>query len=147
SEPVPPPPGLLEALGAGAVFTGKNQFDYLVELKSETVVRELRPDFNLLATLPVRGVIVTARSQDPRHDFVSRFFAPAAGVNEDPVTGSAHCCLGPYWSAKLGRADLTGYQASLRGGVVRTGVRGDRVKLGGQAVTVMVGDLILEDGG
>jgi predicted PhzF superfamily epimerase YddE/YHI9 len=89
----------------------------------------------------VRGVIVTARSSSPDVDFVSRFFAPAAGVDEDPVTGSAHTALAPYWAGKFGKSDLTGFQASQRGGVVRVGVRGDRVLLGGQAVTVMTGEL------
>jgi predicted PhzF superfamily epimerase YddE/YHI9 len=82
----------------------------------------------------VRGVIVTCRSESPRYDFVSRFFAPAAGVNEDPVTGSAHCALGPYWQALLGKADFTAYQASERGGLVKLSVQGERVMLRGQAV-------------
>jgi predicted PhzF superfamily epimerase YddE/YHI9 len=100
----------------------------------------LRPDFALLGQYPVRGVIVTARSDDPDYDFVSRFFAPRAGVPEDPVTGSAHCCLGPYWSERLGKRDLVGYQASARGGTVRVGLRGNRVELGGQAVIVLSGE-------
>jgi len=116
--------------------------DCLVEVESESVVRSLHPDLRRLAALPVRGIIVTTRSTAPEYDFVSRFFAPAAGVDEDPVTGSAHCCLGPHWSAKVGKPALVGYQASSRGGVVRTRLAGDRVKLGGRAVTVLVGDLV-----
>jgi predicted PhzF superfamily epimerase YddE/YHI9 len=87
-------------------------------------------------------VIVTARADDGTHDFVSRFFAPAAGVPEDPVTGSAHCGLGPFWASRLGKEELIGYQASERGGTVRVRVQGDRVHLGGQAVTVLRGELI-----
>jgi predicted PhzF superfamily epimerase YddE/YHI9 len=140
--PCDPPPGLLDALGATAVAVGRNQFDYLVELASEAQVRRLRPDFGKLAATQCRGVIVTARSDDPRYDFVSRFFAPAAGVNEDPVTGSAHCCLSEWWGAKLGKDELVGYQASERGGVVRVKRIGDRVKLIGRAVTVTRGELL-----
>jgi PhzF family phenazine biosynthesis protein len=110
--------------------------DYLVEVPDEATLRSLAPNHSLLGTLPVRGVIVTAASDDPRFDFVSRFFAPAAGVNEDPVTGSAHCALGPYWQAKLGKDEFTAFQASDRGGVVRLNVQGDRVLLRGQAVLV-----------
>ncbi len=145
--PAEPPPELLPALGlARAHFVGRNAFDYLVEADSEETVRALTPDHSRLRTLPVRGVIVTARSARGEFDFVSRFFAPAAGVDEDPVTGSAHAALGPYWADKLGLSDLTGFQASARGGVVRVGVRagmgGSRVLLGGQAVTVMTGQLL-----
>ena len=122
-------------------YAGKNRMDYLLELRSADHVRALRPDFTLLRTVPTRGVIVTARSDHRDYDFISRFFAPAAGVDEDPVTGSAHCCLAPYWAEKLGKAQLTGYQASARGGVVRAGARGPRVILGGQAVTVFEGTL------
>jgi PhzF family phenazine biosynthesis protein len=128
-------------LGVQASFVGKNGMDGLVEVESEQVVRSIRPDFARLALYPVRGLIITARANDPEYDFVSRFFAPRAGVPEDPVTGSAHCCLGPYWSERLKKRDLVGYQASARGGVVRVGVRGDRVLLGGQAVTVLRGEL------
>jgi predicted PhzF superfamily epimerase YddE/YHI9 len=138
---VEPPPHLLEALGASAKYVGKSRFDYLVEAESEAVVRELTPDFTALRKLGVRGVIVTARSSSPEFDFVSRFFAPGAGIDEDPVTGSAHCALGPYWCSRLNKPDFTAYQASARGGVVRVRVKGDRVILGGQAVTVMRGEL------
>jgi predicted PhzF superfamily epimerase YddE/YHI9 len=127
-------------LGAPARFIGKNGTDGLVELEDERAVRSLRPDFALLSQYPVRGVIVTARSEDPEYDFVSRFFAPRAGVAEDPVTGSAHCCLGPYWGERLLKQDLFAYQASARGGAVRVSVRGSRVHLGGRAVIVMSGE-------
>jgi PhzF family phenazine biosynthesis protein len=119
----------------------KSRFDYLVEVESEAVVRELKPDFRALRAVPARGVIVTARGKG-KYDFVSRFFAPAAGVDEDPVTGSAHCCLGPYWKHKLGRDELLAYQASARGGEVRVRVAGERVFLGGKAVTVSRGELL-----
>jgi PhzF family phenazine biosynthesis protein len=128
-------------LGVQASFLGKNGLDCLVEVATEQAVRSLRPDFARLALYPVRGIIVTARAHNPSYDFVSRFFAPRAGVAEDPVTGSAHCCLGPYWGERLKKRDLVGYQASARGGLVRVGVRGDRVHLGGQAVTVLRGEL------
>jgi PhzF family phenazine biosynthesis protein len=128
------PDGLGEALGCGLLSAGNNGMDYLVEVGDESALRALKPDFTALAKLPVRGVIVTCRSESVKFDFVSRFFAPAAGVNEDPVTGSAHCALGPYWQAKLGKNDFTAYQASERGGIVKVGVRGDRVLLRGQAV-------------
>jgi PhzF family phenazine biosynthesis protein len=130
-------------LDVRAKFLGKNGMDCLVEVENEAALRSIRPDFARLARYPVRGVIVTARSEDPTYDFVSRFFAPAVGVNEDPVTGSAHCCLAPYWSERLKKRDLVGHQVSARGGVVRVGVRGERVLLSGQAVTVLRGELSL----
>jgi PhzF family phenazine biosynthesis protein len=135
------PPGLTEALGISPKYVGVNKMDYLVEVDAEATLRALRPDFLQLSRLPVRGVIVTSRATTAGFDFVSRFFAPGAGVAEDPVTGSAHCCLGPYWRERLGKDDLVAYQASPRGGMVRVGVRGDRVQLGGQAVTVLRGEL------
>jgi PhzF family phenazine biosynthesis protein len=141
TEPAEAPPGLLEALGTEAQFVGKNKFDYLVRVASETGLRELKPDFTMLRTIPVRGVIVTAQSEGPEFDFVSRFFAPGSGIDEDPVTGSSHCALGPYWSKQLGKTELIAYQASPRGGVVRVTVNGRRVILGGQAVTVLRGEL------
>jgi PhzF family phenazine biosynthesis protein len=133
-EPCAVPPGLAEALGCVLADCAFNGMDYLVEVPDEGVLRALTPNFTALSRLPVRGVIVTCPSNDPRYDFLSRFFAPAAGVNEDPVTGSAHCALGPYWQTKLGRADFTAYQASERGGLVKLSVRGERVLLSGQAV-------------
>jgi PhzF family phenazine biosynthesis protein len=136
-ESTPSLPGLESALGCPFQYCGKSRFDYLVEVESETVVRHLSPDFGEIAHLPVRGVIVTSRSSTPDYDFVSRFFAPAVGVNEDPVTGSAHCVLTPYWSRKLGQKALSSYQASLRGGKLKVEDRGDRVSISGQAVTTM----------
>jgi PhzF family phenazine biosynthesis protein len=137
-----PPPELLPALGVtDAKFVGKNAFDYFVEIESDAAVRALSPDHSLLRKLPVRGVIVTARSASPEFDFISRFFAPGSGIDEDPVTGSAHTALGPYWAGILGKTDMVAFQASARGGVVKVRVAGDRVKLGGQAVTVMTGEL------
>ncbi|MBN9121982.1 MAG: PhzF family phenazine biosynthesis protein [Planctomycetes bacterium] len=138
------PPGLLEALGTGAAALARNEFDYLVELAADADVRQLAPDFTALARVECRGVIVTAKSADPRFDFVSRFFAPGAGINEDPVTGSAHCCLSEYWGEKLGKAEMTGFQASERGGVVRVRRAAGRVKLIGRAVTVTTGHLAAE---
>jgi len=140
---VPPPSGLLRALGVEqARFVGLNAFDYLVEIESEEAVRALAPDHSALRKFEVRGAIVTARASSPDFDFVSRFFAPGAGVDEDPVTGSAHTALGPYWADRLGKQSMIAYQASARGGVVRVEMAGDRVLLGGQAVTVMTGELL-----
>jgi PhzF family phenazine biosynthesis protein len=121
----------------------RNRFDYLLELDSEPAVRRLAPDFTALRKIEARGVIVTARSSTAGFDFVSRFFAPAVGVDEDPVTGSAHCALGPYWGERLGKTGMTAFQASARGGIVRVRLEGDRVILGGQAVTVMAGELVV----
>jgi PhzF family phenazine biosynthesis protein len=143
SSPAPPPPGMLEALGVSAKYTGRNHFDYLVEVESEDIVRGMSPDYVRLAMTDVRGVIVTSRSTASEFDFVSRFFAPRAGVNEDPVTGSAHCCLGPYWQQRLARSEFLAYQASPRGGVVHVRVAGDRTFLGGQAVTICRGELVI----
>ncbi len=139
---VTPPDGLLEALGVTAEFVGRTQFDHLVVVEQADDVRGLQPDLHRLKKIPTRGVIVTATADDGRCDFVSRFFAPAVGVDEDPVTGSAHCGLGPYWSARLGKPDLVGYQASARGGTVSVQVRNQRVLLTGQAVTVLQGELL-----
>jgi predicted PhzF superfamily epimerase YddE/YHI9 len=136
------PPGLVEALGVEPEYVGRNQFDYLVEVASEAVVRALKPDHSQLRQIPVRGVVVTSRASSARFDFVSRFFAPGSGVDEDPVTGSAHCCLAPYWATKLGKLEFVAYQVSPRGGIVRARVGGDRVQLAGQAVTALRGELI-----
>jgi PhzF family phenazine biosynthesis protein len=139
------PPGLLQALGVSPKYIGKNQFDYLVEVESEAILKEIFPDFKRLATLPVRGIIVTCKSADPRFDFVSRFFAPGSGVDEDPVTGSAHCCLGDFWRKRLGKTEFVAFQASARGGVVKVRVTNDRAFLGGKAVTVASGELLVEE--
>lgn len=134
------PPQMAEALGTELLYVGKNQFDYLVEVKDEAALRGLEPNHYLLRQLPVRGVIATSRGAE--YDFVSRFFAPGSGIDEDPVTGSAHTALAPYWGAKLGKTEMTGFQASSRGGVVKVRLAGDRVYLLGQAVTVMTGELL-----
>lgn len=136
-----PPAGLLDALGVAARFVGANDMDFLVEVGSESEVRQVAPNFKALATIPARGTIVTAAA-DSDGDFVSRFFAPAAGVDEDPVTGSAHCALAPYWAGKLGRSALIGKQLSKRGGTVHVRSAGDRVHLGGQAIIVAEGTLL-----
>lgn len=143
-EPADAPAGLAGILGANVVNFRSSRFDHLVELESEAVVRGLRPDFTRLKSLPVRGIMVTSRAASPGFDFVSRFFGPAVGIDEDPVTGSAHCCLGPYWSQRLGKTEMLACQASARGGVVGVTVMGDRVRLRGQAVTVMTVELIAE---
>ncbi|WP_329035337.1 PhzF family phenazine biosynthesis protein [Streptomyces sp. NBC_00178] len=145
--PVPAPPGLVEALGASPVSvhdTGEHVGDLLVELADEAAVRALRPDFASLAACSRRGVIATAAAGDPAggYDFVSRGFFPRVGIDEDPVTGSAHTALAPFWSARFGRDDLTGLQASARSGLVRTSLRGTRTLLTGSAVTVVDGDLL-----
>jgi len=141
--PAEAPPDLLRSLGLDrARFVGKNAFDYLVEIDSDEELRKLSPEHSALGKIPVRGVIVTARSGTGEYDFVSRFFAPGSGIDEDPVTGSAHTALGPYWGERLGKTEFTAFQASARGGVVRVTLKGDRVLLGGQAVTVMIGELL-----
>lgn len=144
AQPVAPatvPDRLVEALGATPSAVSCHGQDYLLEFDSEKIVRMLQPDFTLLQKLPLRAVIVTSRSVSSATDFVSRFFAPALGINEDPVTGSAHCSLGPYWQAKLGRSNFTAAQVSARGGIIGVRVQGDRVLLRGQAVTVLRGEL------
>lgn len=133
---------LCDALGIQSVFQGKSKFDSLVLVESEQVLRSIRPDYEKLRALSARGVIVTSASGDPGFDFVSRFFAPNAGVDEDPVTGSAHCALGPFWSERLGKTEMTAFQASARGGVVRLRVAADRVFLAGHAVTILKGVLV-----
>ncbi len=133
---------IISALGATVVSAGRNRLDLLVELADENTVCKLRPDYRLLAAIPVRGVIATSRSSTPEFDFVSRFFAPNVGVDEDPVCGSAHCFLGPFWGARLGRSELTGHQVSPRGGVVKVRLQDRRVALIGKAVTVLRGHLL-----
>jgi PhzF family phenazine biosynthesis protein len=143
ARPCDAPAGLCEALGCSPRFVGFNDTDYLVEVEDEDAVRRLSPDFTRLSTLKVRGVIVTGRpTRSAGFDFVSRFFAPASGVNEDPVTGSAHCTLGPFWAGRLDKPNLVAFQASARGGVLKVGVRGERVLLVGRAVTVLRGELL-----
>lgn len=141
-EPVAEPPGLVAALGVPMKYVGKSKFDFLVEVESEAVLRSLSPNFHLLASLPIRGVIVTSVSARHGFDFVSRFFAPATGIDEDPVTGSAHCCLAAYWRKRLKKSEFVAYQASARGGIVRVRIEGERAILGGKAVTVAKGELL-----
>jgi PhzF family phenazine biosynthesis protein len=131
----PVPEGMESSLGSSVRSCSQNGMDYLVEVENESILRSLQPNYSTLSQLPVRGVIVTCRSDTEGIDFVSRFFAPAAGVNEDPVTGSAHCALGPYWESRLNKSTMVGYQASQRGGIVRLTVTGERVLLRGQAIT------------
>lgn len=135
------PPHVERALGVPLKFTGRTKFDFFAVVESESDVRSLKPDLSALRELGGgRGVIVTARGNG-HYDFVSRFFAPAAGIDEDPVTGSSHCALAPYWGEQLGKPEMLAFQASARGGEVRVRLSGDRVVLGGQAVTVLRGEL------
>ncbi len=146
AEPAGPtgcPPGLPDALGVEPIRVGRNRFDLLVEVPTAADVKAMKPDLAALAKLPARGIIVTAASDLPGYDFVSRFFAPAIGIAEDPVTGSAHCCLGPYWGEKLKKTVMTGFQCSRRGGTVRVTVAGERVVLGGKAVAIFSGVLLV----
>lgn len=129
------------ALGTKVKFAGFNEMDYLLEVDGPETVRALEPDFGLLRIVPARGIIVTSLADLPGYDFISRFFAPRVGVDEDPVTGSAHCCLGPYWAGRLNKNEFLAYQASARGGVLRVRLQDGRVALGGQAVTVLRGEL------
>ena len=134
---------LVEALGVTPGAVANFSIGYLVaELESEGTVRGLAPDFARLATLPDMSVVVTSRAETPGYDFVSRVFSPRFGIQEDPVTGSTHCCLAPFWRERLGRDSFTAWQASARGGAVRVRIEGDRVCLGGQAVTVLKGELV-----
>jgi predicted PhzF superfamily epimerase YddE/YHI9 len=137
-----PPAELVGGFGAAPRFVGRSRFDYLLELPSEAAVRAAVPDLQALAVLPVRGIIITSRTDSSPYDFVSRFFAPGLGLGEDPVTGSAHCALAPFWAPRLGKTEFLAYQASARGGVLRVRLEGGRVKLGGQAVTVLRGRLL-----
>jgi predicted PhzF superfamily epimerase YddE/YHI9 len=139
------PEGLSEALGLESKLWRKRPTrpSYLIEVASEAIVRGLAPDFAELRLLGIRSVMVTARAETGEFDFVSRFFAPGVGVNEDPVTGSAHCTLTPYWSAKLGKTTLHAYQASSRGGSLICTLEGDRVKLAGKALTILRGELLV----
>lgn len=134
-------PGIIAALGVKPLFAGRNRIDYLVEVATEAEVLRLKPDMGRLAGLTQRGVMVTAPASREGYDFVSRFFAPGIGIDEDPVTGSAHCCLGPFWRDKLKQDEFVAYQASSRGGTVRVRIQGDRILLGGQAVLVLRGEL------
>lgn len=140
-EEAAPPPGLLESLGVRSTFVGRSQFDYLVEVDSEETLQAIAPDFRQLASVECRGVIVTAATSRAGFHFVSRFFAPAAGVDEDPVTGSAHCTLADHWRRRLGREDFRARQVSARGGELEVCIRGQRVLLRGAATIVLTGQL------
>jgi PhzF family phenazine biosynthesis protein len=141
-EPADTPAPLDEALGVEPVSISQYPLGYLIELTSEDAVRSLKPDWPKLERMSVPSLTVTARATTAGYDFVSRFFAPGFGIPEDPVTGSAHCGLGPYWSAKLGKAELLAYQASPRGGEVGVTVAGARVQLAGKAVTAWRGEWV-----
>jgi predicted PhzF superfamily epimerase YddE/YHI9 len=136
------PQSLTETVGGNCRYIGRNRFDHLLEVDSQRELVELRPHMPLLAQIPGRGVIVTSPPDDPKYDFASRFFAPAVGIDEDPVTGSAHCCLGPFWGERLSKNRMLAYQASPRGGEVGVKVKGDRVGLVGRAVTIVRGQII-----
>lgn len=143
ARPIAEPPGLAAALGAKVVETLQSKFDFLAVYDSAAIARALQPDFRELGKFPVRGVIATAISDDPQFDFIARFFGPASGIDEDPATGSAYCSLLPYWAERLNKTEMTAYQASARGGVIRLRLNGDRVILGGHAVTVWQGELLV----
>jgi predicted PhzF superfamily epimerase YddE/YHI9 len=136
------PDYLLEGLGVTALYVGKNRMDYLVEVESEAMVKSLKPNFSLLERVECRGVIVTSKSDSQAYDFVSRCFYPATGVNEDPVTGSAHCCLGPYWQSKLMKTEMNAWQCSGRGGFLKLKITGDRILISGKAITTLRGNFI-----
>jgi PhzF family phenazine biosynthesis protein len=151
SEPPHPaatPANLAVMLGAEPLFVGRNRMDYLVELKDEATVRNLKPDFKQIAALStaedVRGIVVTAAGTHSEADVVSRCFYPRFGIDEDPVTGSAHCAIAPYWIPRLGKQEIVAYQASARGGWLRLRIADNRIKLRGQAVTTLRGELAHE---
>ena len=138
-------PQLVEALRSeGVREVWQNSLGYLVLMDSEETVRQLQPDFGRMAELPAHGVLITSAADRPPYDFVSRFFVPQIGINEDPVTGAAHCCLAPFWRDRLGKSEFLAYQASTRGGIVKARCEGDRVILAGQAVTVMRASLLID---
>ncbi|HHV95565.1 MAG TPA: PhzF family phenazine biosynthesis protein [Clostridiaceae bacterium] len=138
---VRPPREIIEVLKVIPKYTGKNRMDYIVEVDNEDILRNLSPDYEILKKLDTRGIIVTSVSDNDEFDFVSRFFAPAYGINEDPVTGSAHCCLAPYWKRKFGKSEMKAYQASKRSGILKIRIDGERVFIAGQAKTVFAGEL------
>ncbi|MDB4532680.1 PhzF family phenazine biosynthesis protein [bacterium] len=142
-EPVIPPENLVESLAVTPTFIGKSEYDYVLEVATENELRSLSPNFTQLAEIDCRGIIVTSKTKATEFDFVSRFFAPAVGVDEDPVTGSAHCCLAYHWQQRTGHDQFTAFQASDRGGVVHVSIQQDRVLLSGNAVIVAQGDLLI----
>lgn len=139
----PPHPDIEKALGAKLVYVGISKNVYFVQLENAKTVRELSPDFVLLETLPAWGVVITAKSDTDDYDFVSRFFAPEKGVKEDPVTGSVHCTLAPFWQKRLNKNEFVAYQASQRGGTLKVKIKNNRVLLLGNAVTVLKGELTI----
>ena len=141
--PSDPPEGISGALGAPVVYAGRTRFDLFIELPTAADVCDLDPDMTALAAIPARGIIMTAAADMPEYDFVSRFFAPSVGVPEDPVTGSAHCMLVPYWSERLGKNNLYARQVSARGGELWCTLAGDRVKIAGRAVRYLKGEIIV----
>ena len=134
-------PELIKALNAPICEVYEGTVGYIVEVNSEEVVRAVQPNVEILKTLPAKGLVVTSPANGTEYDFVSRFFAPALGIIEDPVTGAAHCALGPFWRDRLNKSEFLAYQASARGGVLKVRCEGDRVVLGGQAITVMKAEL------
>lgn len=132
---ITPPEELVKAFNIPFLFVGKNRMDYLIEIQDEEILKKLKPDFELLEKVEARGIIITSRSSKTEFDFISRFFAPRVGIKEDPVTGSAHSCLGPYWSEKLKKNQLMAYQASKRGGELNLHLVGDRIYISGKAIT------------
>ncbi len=141
-EPISDPAALTDALGIDVLAAATSRVGKVLVLTDALTVRAFEPDLAAITALDVTGVIVTAAGDEPGIDFVSRYFAPAVGIDEDPVTGAAHCVLAPFWAERLGRPELVGYQASKRGGTVRCRLDGDRVTLGGRAVTVTRGELL-----
>lgn len=142
TRPAEAPAELAAALGVTPLFVGRDRFDYLVLVDDAAHIRTMAPDMSLLKKVETRGVMVTAPGDEPGVDFVSRFFCPLLGMDEDPVTGSAHCVLGPFWRGKLGKDEMLAYQASRRGGYMKVTVKGDRVALAGQACTVLRCELL-----
>ena len=136
-------PDFEKAFGVKIKYLGKSRFDYIAELESEKDVRNTVPNFEMLIKLPARGIMITSISESKEYDFVSRFFAPNVGVTEDPVTGSAHTTLGPFWSRKLSKNELIAYQASERGGILKLNVKKDRIYIAGQAITVLECNLLV----
>lgn len=137
------PDELLKSLGVPILYVGRNRMDYIVEVENEKTVRLLKPDFEPMRRIDARGIIVTGRSLNPEYDFVSRFFAPNEGIIEDPVTGSAHCCLGPYWKRILKKDEFKAFQASKRGGELKVLLKDGRVYISGKAITVFSADFYL----